>query len=137
MRPLLILFLLTGFIAGYAGKPSFPEKVLEVTVNEIGLIQIGRDTIGSDELARYIQERLFKSYMGTGAMHSKIILKKLSTEVPELVTETVQQEIAAGQKRALKEICLEKYRKLYESLDEKKQTRLKKQFPVLFQTVYS
>lgn len=137
MRPLLILLLLTGCITGHARKSSLPDKVLEVFVNEIGLIQVGRDTISSDELARYIQERLFKSYMGTGTMHSKIILKKLSKDIPELVTETVQQEIAEGQKRALKEICLEKYRKLYESLDEKKQARLKKQFPVLFQTTYS
>ena len=30
------------------------EKILLVTIDEIGIITVGRNTVGSDELARYI-----------------------------------------------------------------------------------
>ena len=44
------------------------------------------------------------------------------------------KEIKEGQKKALVSVCLQKYKKTFDSLDEKKQEKLKKQFPVLFQT---
>ena len=112
------------------------EKILLVTLQETGLITVGNDMVGSDELARYIQERLFKSYMGTGLMHHKIKLVKTDPHIPDLVTDAVINEIKEGQKRALTELCLQKHRKLYENLSPKQQEKLKKQFPVLFQTNY-
>ena len=112
------------------------EKILLITLRETGLITVGNDRVGSDELARYIQERLFKSYMGTGLMHHKIKLVKTDSHIPDLVTDAVINEIKEGQKRALTELCLQKHRKLYENLSSKQQEKLKKQFPVLFQTSY-
>jgi hypothetical protein len=112
------------------------EKILLIQVDEIGLIKVGRDTVGSDQLARYIQERLFKSYMGTGQMHDRIKLEKTEATVPEPVMEVILNEIKEGQRRALGEYCVLKYRKGFEALDSGKQSRIKKKFPVLFQQTY-
>ena len=111
-------------------------KILLVRVDEIGIITVNHDTVGSDVLARYIQERLFKSYLGTGQMHKRIKFEKTTANVPDLITEVIINEIKDAQKRALTEISLEKYRKIFETLDKRKQDKLKKQFPVLFQTSY-
>jgi hypothetical protein len=105
-------------------------------VDEIGQIKIGRDTVGSDQLARYIQERLFKSYMGTGQMHDRIRLEKTDPQVPAPVMEVIIHEIKEGQRRALSELCVQKYRKSFEELDKRKKDKIKKQFPVLFQQTF-
>ena len=112
------------------------EKILQVTVDETGTIAVGRDTVGSDNLARYIQKRLFKSYMGTGLMHSKIKFSKVNENVPDMVIQVVLEEIKQGQKRALTDLCLQKYKNFFSSIDKRKQDKLRKQFPVLFQTDY-
>ena len=136
MRLFLFLFTLIGVLNTYAGIIQPSEKILLVTVDETGNIKVNNDPVGSDYLANYIQERLFKSYMGTGEMHSRIKLEKLSVSVPDLVTEIVVKEIKDGQKKALVSVCLLKYNKLFDGLDKKKQDKLLKQFPVLFQTDY-
>lgn len=127
---------MTGILA-YASpesnKISNPEKILVITVNEAGIIIAGRDTISLDNLARYIQERLFKSYMGTGRMQNRIKFEKLTDNVPLQVSELVLKEIKEGQKRALTELSLQKYKKLFDNLEINKQYKLKKRFPVLFQ----
>ena len=134
------LFLLStpGFANGPAGNDQlkFAEKILLVTVNETGVVNVGGDTVGSDNLARYIQERLFKSYMGTGQMHSKIKFVKANDNVPDMVVQVILKEIQEGQKRALTELCLQKYKSRFENIDSQKQDKLKRQFPVLFQTDY-
>jgi len=112
------------------------EKTLLIQVDETGLIKIGRDTVGFDQLARYIQERLFKSYMGTGQMHDRIKLEKTEAFVPEPVMEDILKEIKEGQRRALSELSILKYKKGFEALDNKKQSRIKKKFPVLFQQTF-
>lgn len=118
-------------------REKFPaDKILLVEVDEIGIITVNRDTVGSDLLSRYIQERLFKSYMGTGRMHSKIKFSKTNDNVPEIVIQVVLKEIKEGQRRALTELCLLKYKNRYENIEQKKQDKLKKLFPVLFQTDY-
>lgn len=136
MRQFFLFLLIALCPAVVLGKPIPAEKVLFVRVNETGLIMVGRDTVGADQLARYIQERLFKSYMGTGQMHDRIRLEKADDSAPEDVMDVVTTEIKEGQRKALQELCLEKFRRTFEMLDIKKQTKLKKQFPVLFQTHY-
>ena len=134
MRQLFILFTLTSVLHSSAAVLRTGEKILLITVNEIGAITINSDPVGSDILANYIQERLFKSYMGTGDMHNRIKLEKADNNVPDLVTEAVVKEIKEGQKKALISLCLSKYKQLFAELDKKKQEKLQKQFPVLFQT---
>ncbi len=117
-------------------ESSAAEKNIIVKVNQSGIISIGRDTISSDDLAMYIRERLFKSYTGTGKMYDAIKLKK-DGEPETVVLDIVKKEIANGQKRALNELCLEKYKKLFENISSRQKAKLKKNFPVLFQTDYS
>lgn len=129
------LFLLTGLIFGLlsVANPPAAEKVLQVKVDEFGLVTVGRDTVGSDQLARYIQERLFKSYLGTGQMHDRIVFETGDAFIPEAVATVIVNEIRAGQQKALQVICLQKFNTTYEMLDKKKQAKLHKIFPVLFQ----
>lgn len=137
MRLIFLFFTVWAVQQLKATEPAAAEKVLLVKVDDIGIITVGRDTVGSDQLARYIQERLFKSYMGTGQMYDKIKFEKTDDNVPDAVTQVVIAEIKTGQNRALQELCLQKYRKTFDGIDKKKQSRLKKQFPVLFQISYS
>ena len=136
MRQLLFLFTLISVLNSSAAVLQSGEKILLITVDETGSIAVNNDPVGSDNLASYIQERLFKSYMGTGEMHSRIKLEKINNNVPDLVTEAVVKEIKDGQKKALISVCLLKYKKLFDNLDKKKQEKLVKQFPVLFQTTF-
>lgn len=133
MRLLLLLLTCFSWPASHAAKKITADKVLVVTVHETGTIIVGRDTVSADNLARYVQERLFKSFMGTGKMHDHIKLVKATDAVPDMVTTVVVEEIQSGQRKALQEISLQKYRKKFDTLDVKKQGKLKKQFPVLFQ----
>ncbi len=134
MKQLLILFTLISVLHSSAAILQTSEKILLVTVDEIGAVTVNSDPISPDILANYIQERLFKSYMGTGDMHNRIKLEKAGNNVPDLVTEVIIKEIKEGQKKALTSLCLSKYKQLFTDLDKKKQEKLKKQFPVLFQT---
>lgn len=111
------------------------DKIIIVNVNTAGIISVGRDTISSDDLALYIRERLFKSYTGTGKMYDGIKLVK-DGEPENVVFEIVRKEITNGQKKALNELCLEKYKRLFEDISSRQQQKIKKNFPVLFQTTY-
>ena len=136
MRQLLILFTLISVLHSSAAILKADEKILLVTVDEIGGITVNSDPVGSDILANYIQERLFKSYMGSGEMHKRIKLEKAGNAIPDLITETIIKEIKEGQKKALTSLCLSKYKQLFAELDKKKQEKLQKKFPVLFQTEF-
>jgi len=114
---------------------SFPGKIITIKVNTAGIISVGRDTISSDDLALYIRERLFKSYTGTGKMYDAIKLIK-DGEPENVVFEIARKEVVNGQKKALNELCLEKYKRLFEDINSRQQQKLKKNFPVLFQTTY-
>lgn len=132
-----LLLFLTVICSLRAAALAPPDKILTVKVDEYGIIRVGRDTVSADELARYIQERLFKSYMGTGQMHDRIRFEKEAPAVSGIVTDVVIREIRIGQEKALRELCLQKYRRTWEMLDSKKKSRLRKQFPVLFQEEFS
>ena len=134
MRALLLLLAILASLNVSASNKMPAEKILQVTVNEMGTVTVGRDTVNADDLAKYIQERLFKSYMGTGQMHSKIKFVKANDNVPDMVTEVILKEIQNGQQRALTELCLQKYKNFFDNIEKRKQDKLKKQFPVLFQS---
>ena len=116
-------------------SPLLANKIITVKVNTSGIIYVGRDTISSDDLALYIRERLFKSYTGTGKMYDAIKLVK-DGEPENVVFEIVRKEIINGQKKALNELCLEKHKRLFEDINSRQKDKLKKNFPVLFQTTY-
>lgn len=134
MRLFLLLFIAFGSLKAKASDILPADKVLLVTVSETGTVTVGRDTVNADNLARYVQERFFKSYLGTGKMHDLVVVKKTSADVPDMVTEVIIREIQDAQKKALTQVSLQKYRKTFDNLDHRKQDKLKKQFPVLFQS---
>ncbi len=133
MRILFSLLAVLLFFPSAGKEKIIAEKILLVQINEIGVISVNRDTIGSDNLAVYLQERLFKSYLGTGKMHNRIKLQKASANVPDMVTEVIIKEIKDAQRRTLIELSLQKYNRKFEDLEERRKEKLKKMFPVLFQ----
>jgi hypothetical protein len=131
--------LLTGILSlcgpRLTAAPVYADKIITVKVNSSGMITVGRDTIGSDDLALYIRERLFKSYTGTGKMYDGIRFV-IEGNPQAAVTEVVLKEIANGQKKALIELCIEKYKRVFEDISTRQQGKIRKNFPVLFQTNY-
>ena len=136
MRVLLLLSALLILQQAVASNGN-ADKVITVRIEESGIILVGRDTVTTENLSRYIQERLFKSYLGTGKMHNRISFSKGSENIPALVTDIVIKEIKEGQQRALRQLCAEKYKKQYERLTSHQQWKLQKLYPVLFQTDYT
>jgi len=95
---IIAMIFMKASIARQPVEKILAEKILLVTIDEIGIITIGRDTVGSAELTRYTRERLFKSYLGTGQMHNIIKLQNLNPNVPDLVSAAVEKEIKDAQK---------------------------------------
>ena len=112
------------------------ERILEITVNQDGLITAVGDTVSEDNLAHYIQQRLFKAWLENRQMYTRIKFTRKG-EVSETVAGNILKEIKDGQEQGLTAICLEKFRTRFENLDPKKQANLRKKLPVLFQTDYS
>jgi hypothetical protein len=131
----LCLFAFLSFKQQKINAAPITEKIITVNVNGSGIITVGRDTISSDDLAMYIRERLFKSYTGTGKMYDAVKLV-VNSDPQSVVLEKIKKEITNGLKKTLNELCLEKYKKLYDDLSSRKQSKLKKNFPVLFQNSY-
>ncbi len=113
------------------------KKTIHIIVDERGIISIGRDTLTSDNLALYIHQRLYKSYLGTGKMYDQILFTKASKNIDELVVDVIIKEIKAGQQKALTDLCIQKYKDYYENISDRQQAKLRKYFPVLFQTKYN
>lgn len=114
---------------------SIQQKIITITATPSGSVYIGRDTLAIEDLAKELQTRLWKSYLGTGKMQDSIHLL-FSGEVLMGTRGAVMDAIQEGQQLALKDICLQHYKTLFEELNEKQQAKLKKSFPVLFQTAY-
>ena len=85
MRLLLLLYMLPCILCAVAqAKDLTPvsEKIIVVKIDEKGFITDGIDTISSDELAYYIEDRLFKTYKSTGKMYDRIKIEKSSDNIP-------------------------------------------------------
>lgn len=132
---LLIVVCLTtkSFSANNMTLP--PGKLIRIVVNEKGYALIGRDTLTANDLSPELQRRLWKSYMGTGKMYDSIKLE-FEGEVLMGTKGAAMDAIKEAQEKALKEICLEKHKKLFDALSEGQKNKIRKQFPVLFQTNY-
>jgi len=123
-------------VKAVASTPDLSKKrIIAISVNETGLAFISKDTLTFDQLTTELQKRLWKSYMGTGKMY-EVIRLQFTGRVPAVVQEGAANAIKKAQQNALIEICLEKHKKLYESLSEGQQRKIRKQFPALFQSGY-
>lgn len=138
IRLLFLSAILTSSIYSNAvtgPDPGSGKKYLTITITPNGEIFIGRDTIYVDKLAAELQNRLWKSWLGTGRMYDSIIVQ-FSGEVLMGIKGSVLDAIKEGQQKALEEICVEQYKQEYEKLAASRQQKVKKQFPVLFQELH-
>jgi hypothetical protein len=130
----LALFLFTSIssVANnlYPGYRS-PHDIT-IVIDAKGFAYIGRDTLTIDKLAGEVQQRLWKSYMGTGRMYDHINIQ-MNGEVLMGVRGSAFDAIKQGQQKALTELCIMKYKNEYDKLSASQQRKLQKQFPVLFQ----
>ena len=135
-RLLFIPFLATLIICSNGlVNASLEEKIILIRVDEIGMITDGMDTISTDELSNYISTSLLKSFTGTGKMYESIKVERIHGGPLLEVMDLILREIFAGQKKALADLCLHKYKTGFDQLSEKQQEKVRKQFPVLFQSV--
>ena len=136
-----LLFFLPVFLCcmnkkAAAAAPDFSKKrIIAISVNETGIAFIGKDTLTMDMLTVELQKRLWKSFMGTGKMYEVIHLQ-FTGQAPEPVKGAAIDAIKKAQKNALTEVCLQKHKKLYDTLSGGQQRKIKKQFPALFQSDY-
>ena len=136
MKNLLLAIMLVSFHTAMASTHTgVPEKTLMVRVNSKGVAIMGRDTLTMEKLTKEIQERLWKSYLGTGKMPSKIIVQ-FEGEVLMGTRGAAIDAIKKGQEQALTELCIQKYKKKFEDIGSRRQEKMKKQYPVLFQQTF-
>jgi biopolymer transport protein ExbD len=115
--------------------PVQKEKIITIRVMPNGNIYMDKDTLTSDMLGKILQERLWKSYTGTGKMYSSIKLI-FEGEVLMGTKGAVLDAIKDAQQKALTELCLQKHKKTFDSITSRQKNKIRKQFPVLFQEQY-
>ena len=97
---------------------------------------MGRDTLPVSDVPKELKNRFWKSYLGTGKMYDYIIVELeegVTTDMKTALLDAIKQ----GQQMSLKDISLEKHKQYFEDLSEKHKEKLRKQFPVLFQTEFN
>ena len=107
-------------------------KYINIVVKPNGTVLVGNDTLQIDKVAAEVQQRLWKSYLGTGKMYDGISIV-MDGEVLMGVRGSALDAIRQGQEKALTELCVSKYEKEYKDLSPSQQDKLKRKFPVLFQ----
>ena len=132
LRCVLSVWLLSACITA-AAAPKI--KIIGIIVNANGEVYIGRDTIGVSDLAAEIQNRLWKSYLGTDKMYDSIKIE-FRGEVLMGTRGAALDAVKLAQKNALTDICLQKYKRLFENCSSLQQKKIRKQFPVLFQELH-
>lgn len=130
MKFIPLLFLVLFSLPSRAG--THPPKIIRVEVGSNAVSQIGRDTVFLEDLARDIQIRLWKSYLGTGRSYDRIDLSYEEGTAPG-IRFAAREAVMLGQQKALDQICLDKHKKLFAALSKGQQQKIRKQFPVLFQ----
>lgn len=130
MKIFSLLLLLALPLSSEAGTP--PPKIIRVEVGTNAVSQIGRDTVFLEDLARDIQIRLWKSYLGTGRSYDRIeMIYEAGT--PPGIRFAACEAVKLGQQKALGQICLDKHKRMFAALSAGQQKKIRKQFPVLFQ----
>jgi hypothetical protein len=126
----IIIFTNHDLKAEVNSSKNFPEKIITIIVNESGTVFMGVDTLEIHELGDVLQDRLFKSYSGTGKMPSSIKLQS----APLNLRKSVIAEINKAQHNALSDLCMHLHKRKFDGLTAKQQEKIKRKFPVLFQT---
>lgn len=134
-RSLMVLILATVSISFFSAGALHAQKIVSIHADAKGQVTIDRIMLQGADLAKEVQQRLWRSYMSNGKMVSSI-----SLHFDEGVTEEVRNEvlfaIKTGQEKTLTVLSLHKYKKRFEDIGASKQDKIKKHFPVLFQRNY-
>ena len=112
------------------------QKTVTIHVNEKSELTIDGVSVYSDNLAKEIQQRLWRSYMSNGKMLQSIVFR-MDQGVPDGTKTMVLDAIKTAQSKTLTVLSLHKHKKRFEDIGSTKQDRIRKQFPVLFQDNYS
>ena len=134
---LYLLFILSCFFpvktkAETSSSFSIPQEVILISVHSDNTALIGKDTFDMEGLTHELQQRFWKSYLGTGKI--PIELKVHYDKTPTVAEQkTITDAIKKAQQNALTELCLQLHKKIFDDLSERQQDKIKKRFPVLFQ----
>jgi len=135
MSRALLLTLLTASLSYINIGTIHAQKNVTIQVNAKGDVTIDRITLLNADLAKEVQQRLWRSYMSNGKMVNTIVLH-LDEGVSEEIKNEVMFAIKTGQEKTLTVLSLHKYKKRFEDIGTSKQDKIKKNFPVLFQRTY-
>lgn len=136
MVRVLLLLIVTSIINVLAiAGDILIQKTVTIHVNEKGQVTIDRVTMYTDDLAKEVQQRLWRSYMSTGKMVSAINLS-FDEAVSGETRNEVLFSIKTAQEKTLTVLSLHKHKKRFENISSSKQEKIRKQFPVLFQREY-
>lgn len=136
MVRVLLLLIVTSIINVLAiAGDILIQKTVTIHVNEKGQVTIDRVTMYTDDLAKEVQQRLWRSYMSTGKMVSAINLT-FDEAVSGETRNEVLFSIKTAQEKTLTVLSLHKHKKRFENISSSKQEKIRKQFPVLFQREY-
>lgn len=134
--PGIKLFLLALLIVSISRANQLPfQKTVVIHVNEKAEVMIDQAKYFTDDLAREVQQRLWRSYMTSGKMVQSIQLS-FDAAVSEELKKEVLFNIKTAQEKTLTVLSLHKHKKRFENISSNKQEKIRKQFPVLFQTKY-
>ncbi len=130
------LFVLALLIVSISRGNQLPfQKTVAIHVNEKGEVMIDQARYFTDDLAREVQQRLWRSYMTSGKMVQSIQLS-FDAAVSEELKKEVLYNIKMAQEKTLTVLSLHKHKKRFENISSNKQEKIRKQFPVLFQTIF-
>lgn len=132
----LVLILVTSlfYLGSLASSRSlhFLQKTIEIAVDAKGKAMIGKDSFDMEGLSHELQQRFWKSYLGTGKMQDRVQLKFIGN-VPTTFRNDALAAIKKAQQDALIDLCLQLHKKKFEDLSPKQQQKIKTKYPILFQ----
>ncbi|HWC53294.1 MAG TPA: hypothetical protein VG676_06910 [Chitinophagaceae bacterium] len=131
---LITIFLLTTVVA--KAKEQFlsavPQEIILISVHSQNEVMIGKDTFDMEGLTHELQQRFWKSYLGTGKIPIKLKVQYATTPT-DIEQKTIINAIKKAQQNALTELCLQLHKKTFDELSARQQDKIKKQYPILFQ----
>jgi hypothetical protein len=110
-------------------------KSITIKVESSGLIYMGPDTLRADALGKVLADRLWKTYLSTGKMYDVLYLTFDGTVSPT-IKDAVINAIKQAQQKTLTDLSLETHKKEYANLEPKQKDKIRKDFPVLFQSFH-
>ena len=136
IHPLLLLaFLLpTAAATNASSHPSPLQKTITIRLSASGDTFIDGVKLRADqELTSELQSRLWRSYVGNGPVPQSI---HLETEpgIGAAAINTAREAIVKTQTLVRDRLAVDKYKQAYKDISTRKQEKIQKKFPVLFQT---